>query len=268
MNKKLFLVISLLLSKAAFANNLNITVGPVAAKLDYKEYINGAVVDKQTTNFGSYTGLKGKINYNIKNLTLYAEGEYLSGNSKYTGGEVDNNGNYIPIKEKNYNDSLTKYILGINYNIYSNNYYGNFVLNTGYGHREWVRGYDPQNPEDYKEVYYWNFYQLGIKWNKTFYNGKWNFNLYGSYRKSISPKLTAYTKNLIGTNQKFKLGNTFGFIYGFNVNYNLSSKFAIGFEIKENYWHIHKSDVNNLGFMEPESKTYLTEIGLNTTIKF
>jgi len=222
-------------------------------KMDYKEYVNGSVIDRDYTDFGDLIGigykfekLKGKYSYFIK-------GEFAYGSSYYEGATWGGE----PVYAKQ--DDV--YILNIEGGFGFR--YFNFIL----GYREWQRG-KSDNPGDYNEIYYWPY--LGVRYRYEFYFENIAFMPEISYQTAISPKMKAE----LGNEPTLELGDTDGIRVELPLivkKDNLYFKFFYRYQ----YWHINRSDTEILilngdiyEIYEPESLTRNQYFGIGMLFKF
>ena len=155
-----------------------------SVKLNYKEYLNGDVIDKDYSSFSDILGVGVKYSGNF----YYLKGEFASGKSTYEGSNT--NGDYLKNSQKGV------YILNLEGGI-GNNFY--FI----FGYREWNRGKSGY-VGDYNEVYYWKYW--GIKYTYFFQLKNVFFIPDIGYRLAINPQMKAELDN----NVIFNLGTTSG----------------------------------------------------------
>jgi len=199
-----------------------------SVKLNYKEYINGNVIDKDYSSFSDILGVGVKYSDRF----YYLKGEYASGKSTYEGSNA--NGDYL----KNRQNGV--YILNVEGGI------GNYLYFI-FGYREWNRGKSGY-VGDYNEVYYWKYW--GIKYAYPFRFEDGSFIPQVGYSLAINPKMRAE----IGSNIIFNLGTTSeAFIelpFFINYNNNLSFKFFYKYDM----WLINRSDEK---YITADNKTYV-----------
>ena len=220
-----------------------------SVKLNYKEYVNGNVIDRDYSSFSDILGVGVKYSDRF----YYLKGEYASGRSTYEGSNT--NGDYL----KNRQNGV--YILNVEGGI------GNYFYLI-FGYRKWNRG-KSDYVGDYNEVYYWKYW--GIKYAYPFKFEDGSFIPEAGYRLAIDPKMKAE----LGSGAVFNLGVTSGtFIelpFIFKYNNNLSFKFFYRYEA----WLINPSDekeitIDNKTYImfEPESFTQNQYLGVGLVWNF
>ncbi|GAX87559.1 conserved hypothetical protein [Lebetimonas natsushimae] len=221
-------------------------------KLNYKEYVNGNVVDKDYSHIGNILGLGIKYS-NTYIFNYYLKGEYSGGGSYYTGADWSG----YPVNSKQNGFYLLDLEAG----------FGKYFIFFA-GYREWNRG-KSNNSGDYNEKYYWNY--IGFKYTYKFNFNKFYFLPEAGYTLAIDPKL----KVKLGNEPTINLGNTTGgFIeapFYFKYNKNIEIKVFYKYE----YWHINASNayeliLNNHHYLifEPESITENQYFGIGINFKF
>ncbi|QCT94664.1 hypothetical protein FE773_05575 [Caminibacter mediatlanticus TB-2] len=220
--------------------------------LDYKEYVNNQVVDRDYSKFGELVGVGYKY-VNFGNLNYGVNIEYAAGKSHYVGGTWS--GASLNLTQNN--------VSILNANIFGGFRYLNFVL----GYRSWNRG--KSNYEgDYEEVYYWSYF--GVRYTSLLKFRNVAFIPEIEYQFAINPKLDIK----LGNNPTLNLGETTGakielpFIAKYD---NLYFKIFYRYQ----YWHISKSNtyilkINNeeVPIFEPESITINQYLGAGILFKF
>ncbi len=249
MKKILFFLI---LGTLVFAKSLNIYTYTLF--LDYKEYQNGAVIDKDYSNGAEILGAGIEYRDNLDKFyySLKFEGSY--GSSTYEGATWDGQ----PLKNKNHGFYLynLKADMGVRY----------LFLSLGY--REWNRGKSSYQG-DYDEVYYWGYW--GIKYEYPFIAQNFAFIPQISYLMAINPKL----KVKLGNSPTLDLGDTIGrnLVLPLFIKYNDSLAFNVYYRFE--YWHISRSktyplflDGKTYYIYEPESETKNQYVGIGLLYKF
>jgi hypothetical protein len=221
-------------------------------KLNYKEYENSKVLDKDYSEFGRFVGIGGKYS-NKFFLNYYLKAEYAWGYSKYKGG--DWSGNAIEDTQKGV--YLFDAEVGVGKGIY-----------LFYGYRMWNRG-KSDNEGDYDEVYYWKY--GGVKFSYKFILDRVLFDVQAGYQKAFDPKL----KIKLGNQPILDLGSTSGHFVEIPLYFPCSDNLKIKFFYRYQYWHIHRSRskvlvLNNKQYLiyEPESKTKNQYLGIGILYKF
>lgn len=237
-------------ANAAFAY---VSFWTYSLKLNYKEYQNGVVIDRDYSNLGDIIGIGMKYKNHFENLKIYLKGEYAAGKSVYVGQTW----NRVPITDTQNNFYL--------WNVESG--FGNRGFYLILGYRYWNRG-KSDSPSDYDEDYYWGYY--GIKYTFSWEFKKILFAPSVSYFSALNPKMTA---KLYGTHT-YDLGNTDGanVILPF---YYKEGNLAFKIYYKWEYWHIRPSnivviqtDTKTLYTQEPESITENQYFGLGVVYSF
>jgi len=221
--------------------------------MDYKEYKDSQVLDKDYTNFGDMLGVGIKYQSKTKPLKYSVKIEYAGGKSTYEGATWDG----TPLK----NTQSGVYILNLEGALGSKNLF----LTLGY--REWNRGKSPFIG-DYNEKYYWGY--LGIKYDYHFYFRYFAFLPKISYQTAISPKMKVY----MGNEPILKLGDTDGFYVELPIYFRIKKQVWYLF-YRFQYWHISKSDYAVLQtdttrtlIYEPESITRNQYLGIGVIFNF
>jgi len=241
---------SLMLCTSLFASTHIYMYSPV---IDYREYKNGAVLDKDSSDFGDMAGVGIYYISRTRPLKFTLRFEFAAGESVYEGSTWDGK----PLKTTQNGVHLFNFesALGMNY----------FFLTFGY--REWKRG-KSNYIGDYDEKYYWTY--LGIRYDYIFYFKNAAFTPQISYQTAISPKMKVY----LGNKPELKLGDTEGAYINLPLYFKYK-EFVWFVFYKYQYWHISKSDfailqTNNSRTMiyEPESITKNHFFGLGIVVNF
>jgi len=222
--------------------------------LDYKEYVNSSVIDKDYTEFGDMVGVGIYYQSQTRPFKFTFRFEYAGGESTYEGATWDG----TPIK----NNQTGVYILNTEAAIGRKN----FFLTLGY--REWNRG-KSEYVGDYDEKYYWGYF--GVRVEHKLYFGNIAFTPQFSYQMAISPKLKVY----MGNDPILDLGTTTGAYINLPLYFRANNNFVWFVFYKYQYWHISKSDpetlvVNNTAttIYEPESITKINTLGAGVLYSF
>jgi len=219
--------------------------------MDYKEYVNGAVIDKDTTNFGELNGIG--VEYTKKDrINLKLKMEFAYGTSTYDGATWGG----TPVTNKQ--DDV--YIFNAEAMVGK-------IFYIGLGYRLWNRG-TSSNPGDYNEKYYWPYF--AIKYDYPFVTKNFAFVPSITYQTALSPKM----KVELGNNPVLDLGATDG--YNINLPLYFKTKKVVWYLFyRYQYWHISKSDdaVLKVGntinvIYEPESETRNQYIGAGIVLNF
>jgi len=221
-------------------------------KLDYREYVNGKVIDRDYSSFGDILGIGVKY-FNKSYLDYYLKAEIASGESIYEGATWGGE----PIKNK----QKGLYLLTLE---------GGFGSRYFYffgGYREWNRG-KSANAWDYDEVYYWGYF--GIKYSYPFVFQKIVFIPEVGYKLAINPQM----KVKLGNEPVF-LGTTDGMKLQISSYYNLKKNLIFTLMYRYQYWHINRSKTqvlilngNKYLIFEPESITENQYLGIGVVWKF
>jgi hypothetical protein len=221
-------------------------------KLNYKEYVNGNVIDKDYSHFGNILGLGIKYS-DIYIFNYYLKGEISGGKSYYIGEDIGGN----PVTAEQNDFYLFNLEAGVGKYFY-------FLA----GYREWNRG-KSNNPGDYDEKYYWSY--LGFKYTYKFDFNKFYFYPEAGYTFAIDPKI----KVKLGNEPVLNLGNTTGGFVEAPFYYKYNNNIEIKIFYKYEYWHINESNIdyliinnNKYPIFEPESITENQYIGIGVIIKF
>lgn len=226
-------------------------------KLNYKEYVNGNVIDKDYSHFGNILGLG--IKYSDIYISpsyifnYYLKVEFSGGNSYYAG--ADWSGHPIHSKQNGF------YLLDLEAGI--GRYFYFFV-----GYREWNRGKSDYEG-DYDEKYYWNY--IGFKYSYKFDFSKFYFYPEAGYTMAIDPK----SKVKLGNEPVLNLGNTTGGFVEAPFYYKYNNNIEIKIFYKYEYWHINESNIdyliinnNKYPIFEPESIIENQYFGIGVNFKF
>jgi len=246
---KLFL--TTLTSTVLFASTQIYTYTPM---IDYKEYVNSNVIDKDYSNFGDLVGVGIYYISNTRPAKFTIRFEYAGGESTYEGATWA--GTPISNTQKNVHILNLEGAVGIKY----------FYLTLGY--REWNRG-KSEYVGDYDEKYYWNYF--GIRYDYTFlFNKNIAFTPQISYQLAISPKLKVY----LGNSPTLNLGPTHGSYIHLPLYFH-TKKLTWFVFYRYQYWHISRSNYEVLQtqnsrelIYEPESITRNQYVGLGILISF
>jgi len=249
MNKIVFMLI-LALNLFAYSN---IEVYTFGMKLNYKEYSNSKVIDRDYSGFNDIFGIGIKYETGFERFYFNSNIEYAAGDSIYDGSTW--NGVSIKVKQTGLYFFNAKAALG----------YREISFHIGY--REWQRG-SGNYSGDYKEIYYWPY--VGVVLRKKVGNSKIYFFPQVAYNHGINPKL----KVELGNNPILDLGDTYGGYIEMPLYFKIERfKFDIFYRFE--YWHIHKSKpallVTSNGvssIYEPESITKNQYIGVGVEFSF
>ena len=212
------------------------------AKINYKEYINSYVIDKEDSNFNDINGFKFRYVKNLGKFIFIPEISYLRGNTIYNG--FNQNLNSISFKE--YGVYIKKIKADIGYKINKNLYgligLGVRIYNRGKGN---LKG-------DYNEKYNFKFYELGFLVKKII--KKIKIGIRFLYHKAFYSKLKVFLQN----NPIYNLYNTKGFDFEIPVEYKISKNISFLIEYDYEYWKSEKSNIvfiNNIPTFEPNNET-------------
>jgi hypothetical protein len=244
--KKLLLIVMIVFSYASTE------FYTYSLKLNYKEYVNGHLIDKDYSSFSDILGLGIKYS-NHYFFNYYLKGEISGGDSYYNGADWSG----MPIKYKQNGFYLLNLEAGFG------RYFYFFA-----GYREWNRG-KSNNSGDYDEKYYWGY--VGLKYVYKFYFNNFSFYPEAGYLLALDPKM----KIKIGNRPILKLGDTMGGFIELPFYYKYSRNIDFKFFYKFEYWHIDASNyytliVNNKKYLifEPESLTRNQYIGIGISFNF
>lgn len=231
----------------------NFRVYTYGIKLNYKEYKNSKVIDRDYSSFSDLLGVGIKYKTVFNKILFDVKVEYASGNSIYEGATWSGK----PLKMKQSDVSILDIEASLGYK------YFYFLV----GYREWNRGSSGYEG-DYNEIYYWPYF--GIKSNYKFGFKNFYFSPEIAYIYVINPEI----KIELGNYPVLSLGDTDGgyitlpFVMKF-------SNFNIDFFYRFEYWHISSSKpglliVDGEGYViyEPESITKNQYLGAGFTYKF
>lgn len=221
-------------------------------KLDYREYVNGKVIDRDYSSFGDILGIGVKY-FNKSYLDYYLKAEIASGESIYEGATWGGE----PIKNK----QKGLYLLTLE---------GGFGSRYFYffgGYREWNRG-KSANAWDYDEVYYWGYF--GIKYSYPFVFQKIIFIPEAGYKLAINPQMKVKLSN----EPVLDLGSTDGGFIELPIFVKYENVY-LKFFYRYQYWHINRSKTqvlilngNKYLIFEPESITENQYLGIGVVWKF
>ncbi|WP_457562137.1 hypothetical protein [Caminibacter pacificus] len=221
--------------------------------MDYREYENGSVIDKDYTNFGDLNGIGIFYKSKTKPLKFTLRAEFAGGESTYEGSTWDG----TPLKNRQSGVYIFNFESGVGVNY--------FFLTLGY--REWNRGKSNYSG-DYDEKYYWPYF--GIRYDYHFFFNNFAFNPKISYQAAISPKLKVY----LGNDPVLNLGYTDGAYIDLPLYFKTGNTVWYIF-YKYQYWHISKSDyavlqtsTNRTLIYEPESITRNQYLGAGFVFRF
>ena len=225
--------------------------------LNYKEYINGDVIDRDYSKYKNLKGIGYKLiqNYYLNNFN-FAYGfniEYASGNTIYDGSTMS--GEKLKAKQKNVSILNIKGFLNLDS--------FQFIL----GYRNWHRG--KTNYEgDYEEIYYWPYVGFGYK--KIYNFEKFAILPLLEYDAAIDPKIDIK----LGNNPTLNLGTTQGLKLEIPFLFKID-KIAFKIFYRFESWHINSSNtktliINNKKVLifEPESLTINQYLGAGLLFKF
>jgi hypothetical protein len=221
-------------------------------KLNYKEYINGKVIDRDYNKYGDILGIGIKY-YKNSFFDYYLKAEYSGGNSYYKGSSW--NGVSLNSKQSGF------YLLNLEAGI------GKYFYFFG-GYRLWNRGKSHVDG-DYNERYYWKY--IGFKYSYKINFDKFYFYPEMGYKIAINPKM----KIKLGNEPILDLGTTTGKFLELPFYYKYSNNIDFKIFYKYEYWHINPSNINVLvvdnhqySIFEPESKTKNQYFGIGIIINF
>ncbi|NPA11073.1 MAG: hypothetical protein GXO62_02400 [Epsilonproteobacteria bacterium] len=222
---------------------------------NYKEYYNGAVIDKDTNSFGDMFGVGVRAKFGCNNWKHTLTFEYASGESTYDGATQDGE------KIKTNQDGVEIYNFS-----YETGYRG-FPLSAVVGYRLWKRG-KSRYEGDYDEDYKWPY--IGAKLSFEYKISSFRMIPQFVYQKAINPQLKVY----VGNNPDVALGDTDGYKFELPIYYNVRNYEFFAF-YRYQYWHIKESDpslivIDNqaMPIFEPESKTKNQYLGVGVNVMF
>jgi len=248
----LFTANFLLATTYPFDKQLNIQLSTSSYK--YQEYQNNKVLDKETANHLTNLAISYKKQFSSTSYFQLSV-NYLYGNSKYEGSTWDG----TSLSYTTNNSYLLNTLSNFEFNIYKYHFY---TLNTnlGIGYRLWARGYNENDPNDYREYYKWFYSSIGLN-NIIQLNHNITSNISIKYNHAINPTL----KVILGNNPTLNLGDTYGKEFGINFKFKYPSKrqgFILGY--KYTYWKSNKSNEttlvlngDNIQIYEPNSDSKL-----------
>jgi len=220
--------------------------------MDYREIVNGGVIDKDSTKFGQLNGI-GVEYMKFSNVDYMLRAEYAYGSSLYEGQTWGG----TPISHT----QNGVYILNLEAAAGKRSFF--FTL----GYREWNRGCSDSSG-DYDEKYYWPYF--GVMYYYRFVSDNFAFTPKFSYQQAISPKLKVY----LGNAPTLDLGSTSGMYIDLPVYFKTHNVTWFVF-YRYQYWHINRSNSALLKtssfstyIYEPESITQNQYVGVGVTYKF
>ncbi len=222
--------------------------------LDYREYQNGSVIDRDSSHMGQILGVGVKYRKRINEyLYFFATIEGSAGSSSYNGSTW--NGEPLENTQNGF------YLFNTNAAV------GNRYLFLMFGYREWNRG-KSNYAGDYDEVYYWPYW--GVKYEYPLFGENFAFIPQVSYLAAINPQMKAN----LGNKPVLDLGYTDSRIFElplFLYFNTLSIELFYRYEV----WHINPSspvtlilDSKSYTIYEPESYTRNQYVGAGVVWKF
>jgi len=153
-------------------------------KMDYEEYLNSSLLDKDSTNLFDLNGIRVEV----LESDYFLSSEFAYGKSIYQGKTWS--GKDLRLNQKN----VTIFSL-------RSGYFLNKTLYILGGYRRWNRGKSDYEG-DYDEVYYWPYIGVGkfFKINR--------FSAFFEYQYGINPKLKVF----LGSGAVLKLGSVNGLL--------------------------------------------------------
>ena len=243
----------------------NFSFGLSSSNYLYKEYNdNGKVIDSETAddlyNFSLSYGKQFTPKHSLKLSLNYLFGVFTYDGSTWSG---------TPITYNTYNNYLINILTNYKYTQPINNSY-TIKYNLGIGYRLWARGYDENNPNDYREYYKWFYASTGID-NIIKITNNIDSNIFIKYNQAINPTL----KVMLGNNPTLNLGNTHGIDFGINVKFLNTQRQGFMLGYKYTYWHSNKSNSEtlvlnnqNTQIYEPESDSKLQTISFEYFLSY
>ena len=261
------LIIFVLFNLFVFASSNNVEILFSTLKFNYKEYQNSKVLDSESSDFSDLPGIDFTFERFFNKNKLNLNFEYNKGSTLYRGSTWGG----TPLKHRSKNAYLFNSRIMFGYFLkedVTDTGKGNFYFTSGIGYRFWNRG--KSNYEgDYDEKYKWSYYLIGMNARDYFYNFSFAINVF--YHQAISPKMEAS----LGSGATYKLGKTDGYRIEIPLKFSLQNNYGIIFKYIYDYWHIRKSDPEEVvidgktySTYEPDSKTKNFYLNLGFFINF
>lgn len=194
---------------------------------------------------------------------------------QYIGALQDMSGNITPYNSTTKNNIVNKEFIFANPLPDSKNTYGY----VGIGFHNWDRRVlGTSTLDDSIEQYSWKYIPIGYR-HEYKINDKWDGAVDFAFRITFDGKMKAPASNGFSS-MDFKLGNDPGFKLELPFTYKMNSQWSLSLTPWYEYWHINQSNWvpaiyngapvfdsngNQLGFVEPNSKTFQfgIDIGIN-----
>ena len=238
--------LSIFLAISLFAMDINPYFFSV--KENYKEYINGINIDKDSNSLFDING----VGIKFKESIFKGKIEYAYGEATYNG--ATQSGNKVKVKE------TEVYLINALFSV-------GYPLSFDLGYRFWDRGKSDYQG-DYEEKYYWPYIGISLNYDFNLYN--FSFKPLLSYQRAFNPKL----KILIGNNPTLDLGTTKGYKIELPIYYRVNNLSFFAF-YRFQYWHVDASNIyilklnnQNYPIFEPESETRNQYVGVGLNFSF
>ncbi|NOQ31328.1 MAG: hypothetical protein GQ570_09415 [Helicobacteraceae bacterium] len=247
---KKILLASVLLSELLLASSLKI--GVVGVDMDYKEYVNGSVLDSEETSLSDLKGMEIAYSDEINELMSYEiYGSYILGDSKYVGALINSNAGYGSFTSSTANTfvdfgATLKATKSISKET-------ELYLGIGVGRKDWQRDLSTT----YTETYSWIYTAVSAGANYEI-NSAFDIGLDFTYKYALDPNMHSSL-----TGHSYTLGGATSYAFGIPIVYKYSDTYEFFVENVIEVQDIKKSD-SRTGIQEPDSTTnnYYLKLGL------
>jgi len=252
---------SMLFAKVSMEYSIN----AVGMSMDYKEYKNGVLLNKESSGYSDLTGAEFQYNYIIKNAgkedynNIALKVMALGGNTNYTGSYIGSNLGYGSVLSITTNQI---YDVSVDFaHTYQQTQNFKIIVSLGAGYRFWRRKLSAQQVEDYK----WYSVRPGIAFSYT-YKGV-SLSPKFEYQYGVRPRMSA-----TGIKDEFKLGSANIMDFTLPIEYALNQNFSLYGAYTYQYQKIQESNVvydsSGKGYLEPDSKAYNKYIKFGIIFKY
>lgn len=254
------LLLFLTLTLSLFASQALLSIGVKTTRYDYYEYdTDNTILDSEHSALTDIKGIYGTLTF-----PLEEEGDIVelfisqtTGITDYVGALLSG-GSYGSYLSTTQNTFIEMQLNRVGTFASTDSYDLAYLIGAGY--REWERTLSvAQN-----EIYYWPYWQLGLKVMPQQISREFSYGLDISYQKAYQPKIDLIIPSLI-PDTTLDLGPTESVVYAFSLLSREDSGAILTLKIEYEITDIGRSNVKN-GVLEPRSEQNNIHFSVGATL--
>lgn len=258
------LISSIMFTKVSAEYAVNI----VGMSMDYKEYIQGVLLDSEDSDYSDLIGVELNYNYKMQTEDSNESNDYneillnlmaLTGDTTYTGAYLGSGAGYGSVVGTTSN-KIYDFNIGFA-RIYQQISSFDIRIALGLGYRFWRRALSAHQVEDYKWFSLRPSLVFSYKYDDFSIMPKFE------YQYGLKPKMSA-----TGLSEEFKFGSANIMEFSLPLEYAINENLSLRGSYTYQYQKIQESNVvydnDGNGLVEPQSKAYNQYIKFGLIFKY